>query len=156
MDPLIWTRKGRTLARTYIQQLCSFEDLPEAMDDWEGWYERVRETHADGMTWWWWWWLWSFLTICLSVQRSLLGIFCLLPVLLLWESFFSIFSQMQSFISRQYFWLHQVILCLFVFLTLAPTIRARRIWPLLKSDRTAIWMNFDIFLLTISVKNLLF
>ena len=40
-------------ARTYIQHLfantgCSLEDLPEAMDNREGWQERVRE-----MTWWW-------------------------------------------------------------------------------------------------------
>ena len=45
--------------RTYIQQLCadtgcSPEDLPEAMDDREGWQERVRDIHADGTAWWWW------------------------------------------------------------------------------------------------------
>ena len=39
-------------ARTYIQQLCantgcSLEDLPEAMDDREGWWERVREIRTD-------------------------------------------------------------------------------------------------------------
>ena len=48
-------------ARTYIQQLCagtgcSFEDLPEAMDDREGWRERARNIRAEGATWWWWWW----------------------------------------------------------------------------------------------------
>ena len=48
-------------AWTYIQQLsvdtgCSHEDLPEAMDIREGWRERVRDIHAEGMTWWWWWW----------------------------------------------------------------------------------------------------
>ena len=48
-------------ARTYIQQLCtdtgcSLEDLPEAMDDREGWRERVREICVDGARWWWWWW----------------------------------------------------------------------------------------------------
>ena len=42
-------------ARTYIQQLCadmgfSPEDLPEAMDDREGWRERVRDICADGAT----------------------------------------------------------------------------------------------------------
>ena len=57
-DVLLWTsshcqtRAGRP-ARTYIQQLCadtrcSLEDLPEAMDDWEGWQERVRDINADG------------------------------------------------------------------------------------------------------------
>ena len=65
-DVLLWTplhvqaKAGRP-ARTYIQQLCadtgcSPEDLPEAMDDREGWRERVRDIHADGATWWWWWW----------------------------------------------------------------------------------------------------
>ena len=46
-------------ARTYIQQLCadsgcSLEDLPEAMDDREGWRERVRDIRANSATWWWW------------------------------------------------------------------------------------------------------
>ena len=29
---------------------CSLEYLPEAMDDREGWPERVRDIRADGMT----------------------------------------------------------------------------------------------------------
>ena len=42
-------------ARTYIQQFCantgySLEYLPGAMDDRNGWQERVSAT------WWWWWW----------------------------------------------------------------------------------------------------
>ena len=50
--------KGRRPARTYIQQLCedtgcSPEDLPEAMNDWEKWQERVRDIRASGTTWWW-------------------------------------------------------------------------------------------------------
>ena len=64
-DVLLWTptygraKAGRP-ARTYIQQLCedtecSPEDLPEAMNDWEKWQERVRDTRASGTTWWWWW-----------------------------------------------------------------------------------------------------
>ena len=67
-DILLWTlshgraKEGRP-ARTYIQQLCantgcSPEDLPEAMDDREGWRKRVREIRADFVTWWWWWWWW--------------------------------------------------------------------------------------------------
>ena len=53
-----WTKAGRP-ARTYIQQLCagtgcSSEDLPEAMDDREGWRERVKDIRADNATWWWW------------------------------------------------------------------------------------------------------
>ena len=61
-DILLWTPShGRAKvgwpARTYIQQLCvdtgySPEDLPEAMDDREGWRERVRDIRADGVTWW--------------------------------------------------------------------------------------------------------
>ena len=48
-------------ARTYTQQPwadvgCSPEDLPEAMDDREGWREGVRDIRVDGVTWWWWWW----------------------------------------------------------------------------------------------------
>ena len=44
--PIDKQRQGR-LPRTYIQQLCadtecSSEDLPEEMDDGEGWRERVR------------------------------------------------------------------------------------------------------------------
>ena len=62
-DVLLWTsshgraKAGRP-ARTYIQQLCadtecSFEDLLEAMDDREWWWERVWEICADDLTWWW-------------------------------------------------------------------------------------------------------
>ena len=67
-DILLWTpshglAKAGWPARTYIQQLCantgcSPEDLPEEMDDREGWQERVRDIHADAVTWWWWWWWW--------------------------------------------------------------------------------------------------
>ena len=69
-DVLLWTpshgqaKAGRPV-RTYIQQLgedmgCSPEDLPEAMNDREGWRERVRDIHADGTTRWWWWQPYSF------------------------------------------------------------------------------------------------
>ena len=65
MDELIsdifqWTpshgrAKAARPARTYIQQLrattgCSIEDLPEAIDDRDGWCERVREICAVGPT----------------------------------------------------------------------------------------------------------
>ena len=41
--------------RTYTQQLCAdaacdLEDLLEAMDDREGWWERVSDIRADGVT----------------------------------------------------------------------------------------------------------
>ena len=59
-DVLLWTpaygqaKAGRP-ARTYIQQLCedtrcSPEDLPEAVNDWEKWRERIRDIRASGMT----------------------------------------------------------------------------------------------------------
>ena len=64
-DVLLWTptngqAKAGWPARTYIQQLCedtgcSFEDLPEAMNDREKWRERVRDIRARGTIWWWWW-----------------------------------------------------------------------------------------------------
>ena len=63
-EVLLWTTshsraKVGLPARTYIQQLC--EDTgccpgePEAMNDREGWRERVRDISADGTTRWWWW-----------------------------------------------------------------------------------------------------
>ena len=59
-DILLWTpshgqaKAGRP-AKTDIQQLCADmgcgpEDLPEAMDDWEEWGERVMDIHADSTT----------------------------------------------------------------------------------------------------------
>ena len=64
-DILLWTSShGRAKAgrpvRTYIQQLwsytgCSLDDLSGAMDDRNGWRERVREIRAGGVTWRWWW-----------------------------------------------------------------------------------------------------
>ena len=70
-DVLLWTptygqaKAGRP-ARTYIQQLCedtgcSPEDLPEAMNDREKWWEMVKDIRAGGTTWWWWWWLMQIL-----------------------------------------------------------------------------------------------
>ena len=64
-DVLLWTpshgraKAGRP-AQTDIQQLCedmgcSPEDLPEAMNDREEGWERVRNIRASGMTWLWWW-----------------------------------------------------------------------------------------------------
>ena len=60
-DVLLWTPAyGRVNAgrptRTYIQQYvwCSPEDLPEAMNNREKWWERVRDIRASDTTWWWW------------------------------------------------------------------------------------------------------
>ena len=63
-DVLLWTpthghaKAGRP-ARTNIQQLCEDtgccpEDLPEAMNDREKCWERVRDIRATSTTWWWW------------------------------------------------------------------------------------------------------
>ena len=61
-DILLWTSshgqmKAGLSARTFIQKLCAdmgciLEDLPGAMDDGEGWWERVRDIHAGSGTWW--------------------------------------------------------------------------------------------------------
>ena len=65
-DVLRWTlqRHDDQLEPTYSSSVpiigCIPEDLPEAMDDREGWWERVRDFRADGVTWWWWWWWLSF------------------------------------------------------------------------------------------------
>ena len=74
-DVLWWTpshdrAKAWRPARTYIQHLCvdtvcSPEDLPEAMDDWEGWRERVRDNRVATRSCRWWW---SSLTILLKSQ----------------------------------------------------------------------------------------
>ena len=62
-----WAKAGRP-ARTYIQQLCedtgcSPEDLPEAMNNREKWWERVGVIHAGGTTWWW-WYIYIYIYIC--------------------------------------------------------------------------------------------
>ena len=78
-DVLLWTptygcaKAGRP-ARTYIQQLCEDtgcnpEDLPEAMNDWEKWRERVRDIRAGGATWWWWWWWWYMYVIYMNMYE---------------------------------------------------------------------------------------
>ena len=76
-DVLLWTpaygqAKAGWPARTNIQQLCedtgcSRDDLPEAMNDWEKWRERVRDIRANVTTWWWWWW-WC-LCLCACVPK---------------------------------------------------------------------------------------
>ena len=76
-DVLLWTlshgrAKARWPARNYIQQLCvdtgcSPEDLPEAMNDREGWRERIGDIRADGTTRWWWWWWYIYLYISIYI-----------------------------------------------------------------------------------------
>ena len=63
-DVLQWTptygrAKAGPPARTYIQELCEGtgcrpEDLPEAMNDWEKWWERVKDIRASCTIWWGW------------------------------------------------------------------------------------------------------
>ena len=74
-DVPLWTPShGRAKAgrpvRTYIQHLredtgCSTEYLPEAMSDWEGWREKVRDIHADGTRWWWYIYIYMFSLVSL-------------------------------------------------------------------------------------------
>ena len=62
-DVLLWTplngqAKAGQLAQTYILHLCedtgcSPEDLPEAMNDREGWWDRIKDIRADGTRRWW-------------------------------------------------------------------------------------------------------
>ena len=71
-DIFLWTpphghAKAGWPARTHIQQVCadtgySLGYLPGAMDDRDGWWERVREIRIGSVTWWWWWLLsfWNF------------------------------------------------------------------------------------------------
>ena len=86
-DVLLWTPShGRAKtgqpARTYIQQLfvdtgCSPEDLPEAMNDREGWRERVRDICADGTTRGWWWVYQILYSLSLSLSLSIYLSICL-------------------------------------------------------------------------------
>ena len=87
-DVLLWTpthgqAKAGQPARTYLQHLCevtgcSPEDLPKAMNDREGWRERVRDNCTGGTTRWWW-----IRSVChiLYLQQSLLK---LLVVFVFW------------------------------------------------------------------------
>ena len=57
--PTYGQAKAGQPARTYIQHLCedtgcSLEDLPEAMNDRDKWWEGVWDIRASGMTWCWW------------------------------------------------------------------------------------------------------
>ena len=78
---LPWTPSHRCTSvgqpvRTYLQLLCtdtecSLEDLPEAMEDRDGWRERVREIHASSITWWW-WYIWVSELRALTKKRIML------------------------------------------------------------------------------------
>ena len=52
-------RQDDQLELTYsscVDTGCSPEDLPEALDNREGWRERFMDICADSATWWWRWW----------------------------------------------------------------------------------------------------
>ena len=54
--PFLWTSKGRTTSSNlHTADLCRYgmcpEDRPKAIDDREGWRERVRDIRADNVTW---------------------------------------------------------------------------------------------------------
>ena len=71
-----WAKVGRP-AITYMQQLCantgcSLEDLPGAMDDIDGWQERVREIRAGSVTWWWWWWCMYYIYMICNIYIIIL------------------------------------------------------------------------------------
>ena len=77
-DVLLWTsaygqaKAGRP-ARTYIQQLCedtgcSPEDLPEAMNEWEKWRERMRDIPAGGTTWYIYIYIYIYIYMCVCVS----------------------------------------------------------------------------------------
>ena len=75
-DVLLWTplhgqAKAGRAALTYIQQVCkntgcSFEDLPEAMNNWEERRERVRDIGAGGTTRWWW-----YISVVLRIIKTI-------------------------------------------------------------------------------------
>ena len=71
-DVLLWTpphrrAKVRFPAWSYIQQLCSPEDLPKPMDDREGWRERVMYIRADSATLY--IYIYIYMCVCVCVYR---------------------------------------------------------------------------------------
>ena len=84
--------------------------------------------------------LWSFLTIRVRVRRSLTDSVNFLPEFCLCEEVFPSFSN--AVITFQTVLLATQNNSGF-FVTLESAIRALTIWPLLKSNRSAILMNFD-------------
>ena len=95
--------------------------------------------------------LWSFQTIRVTVSPTVpIRQFSLFSrVLLQWGGFFPLF--LNVVITFETFFL-AILNNSAVFVTLAPTIRAPAIWHLFESDRYSILMNFDLFLLILSVK----
>ena len=72
-DVLLWTpphmaelKQDDQLEPTYRSSVritvCNPEVLPEAMNDWEEWRERVRDICAGGTTWWWWLYIYIYIS----------------------------------------------------------------------------------------------
>ena len=53
VDPFTQKSKGWTTSKN-LYTACSLEDLPGAIDDRDGWQERVKEICAGSVTRWWW------------------------------------------------------------------------------------------------------
>ena len=97
-DVLLWTPlHGRAKVGrppwTYIQQLCanrgcSLEDLPEAMDDRNGWRKRARKICAYSTTWKWWNLFWD------TKKRNLLQL--KRSISFYWKNTWSIFRNLQK------------------------------------------------------------
>ena len=79
-DILLWTSSHRRASvgrpiRAHLQKLCTdtkcnLEDLQGAMNDWDEWWEIVREIRASSVTWWWWWCI--YIDISLSLYKQVL------------------------------------------------------------------------------------
>ena len=89
-DVLQWTPSHRRArvgwpTRTYLQQLCtdkgcSLEDMPDAMEDRDGWRDSVREIRASGRTLWWLWYIWALKMVFKKNTKCwnviIVGLFC--------------------------------------------------------------------------------
>ena len=97
-DVLLWNsshgraKAGRP-ARTYIRDTgCSPEDMPEAMNDWKEWKERVRDIRAGGTTR---WYIYIYIYIYIQFSLNIIDIFCLHIFLLILSYcciYFKVFS----------------------------------------------------------------
>ena len=70
MDPHASTcwPTSKNLHQLCMDTGCSLEDLLGAIEDRDGWSKRVREIHADSMTWWWWrWYVWVCIYIYIYI-----------------------------------------------------------------------------------------
>ena len=64
-DILLWTRQWWLTSKDLYISAVS-----RAIDDRDGWRERVRELHAINTTWWWWWWWWYNCNLIQTAHHS--------------------------------------------------------------------------------------